>query len=112
MTHVHVGDLASATEIPAGGTLSRTVHRDDRLRVVAFGFDEGQELTEHTAAMPAVVQVLRGRLRLTLGGETVEAVPGSWTWMEAHLPHSVVAVEPSVMLLTMVRDPASSGDAA
>jgi quercetin dioxygenase-like cupin family protein len=98
-------DLAAEVEIPAEGTLSRVLYRDDRVRVVIFAFDSAQELTEHTAARDAVIQVVKGRLRLTLGDEVVEAAAGSWVHMPAHLPHSVVALEPSVMLLTMLLAP-------
>ena len=98
-------DVAAQVEIPTDGTLSRTLFADDRLRVVVFAFDTGQVLTEHTAGVPAVIEVIRGRLRLTLGDQPVEeAAPGCWIHMPAHLPHSVVALEPSVMLLTMLRD--------
>jgi quercetin dioxygenase-like cupin family protein len=95
-------DIASEVEIPQDGTLSRVLYKDERLRLVVFAFDAGQELTEHTAAVPAVVQVLRGRLQLTLGAEEVTADPGTWIQMPAKLPHSVRALEPSVMLLTML----------
>jgi quercetin dioxygenase-like cupin family protein len=95
-------DLAGEVEIPQDGTLSRVLHQDDRLRLVVFAFDSGQELTEHTAAVPAVVQVLRGRLHLTLGSEEVDAEPGAWIRMPAKLPHSVRALEPNIMLLTML----------
>jgi quercetin dioxygenase-like cupin family protein len=97
-------DIATEVEIPRDGTLSRVLYQDERLRLVVFAFDAGQELTEHTAAIPAVVQVLRGRLHLTLGAEEVTADPGSWIRMPAKLPHSVRALEPSVMLLTMLPD--------
>jgi quercetin dioxygenase-like cupin family protein len=90
-------------DVPPDGTLSKVVYKDDMVRVVAFAFDAGQELTEHTASVPAVVQVLSGSLRLTLGSETVEARTGSWTHMPAGLPHAIVALEPSTMLLTLIR---------
>ncbi len=106
--HALLADLISATEIPHEGTLSKVVFKNDRLRVVVFAFDRDQELTEHTAALPAVVQVLSGHLRLTMGEETVEVRPGDWAYMEARLPHSVVALEPSVMLLTMLQAPVAA----
>jgi len=95
-------DIAAEVEIPPNGTLSRVLYKDERLRLVVFAFDAGQELTEHTASVPAVVQVVRGRLHLTLGTEEVTADPGTWIRMPAKLPHSVLALEPSVMLLTML----------
>lgn len=102
-TQTFLADLATSTEIPQEGTLSKVVFKNDQVRVVVFAFDQDQELTEHTAALPAIVQVLSGHLRLTMGSETVEAKPGDWAHMAAKLPHSVVAVEPSVMLLTMLK---------
>ena len=101
-THTFLTGLISATEIPHEGTLSKVVFKNDQIRAVVFAFDRDQELTEHTAALPAIVQVLSGHLRLTMGSETVEAKPGDWAHMPAKLPHSVVAIEPSVMLLTML----------
>lgn len=91
------------TEIPADGILSRTLHADDRARVVLFAFAEGQELTEHTAAVPAQIMFLKGEFRLTLGEDVVEARPGTWVHMPAHLPHSLLARTPAVMALTLLR---------
>jgi quercetin dioxygenase-like cupin family protein len=79
------------------------VFDNDELRVVVFAFDRGQELSEHAATTPAVVQVISGRLRITLDDVDHEIHPGSWVHMEAHVNHSVVALEPSVMLLTLQR---------
>jgi quercetin dioxygenase-like cupin family protein len=104
--HTFLADLAASTEIPSEGTLSKVVFKDDQIRVLIFAFDQGQELTEHTASMPAIVQVVSGSLRLTMGDETVEMSPGDWAHMAAGLPHSVEAHEPSVMLLTMLRNSA------
>ena len=97
-------DIAAEVDIPENGTLSRVLYKDDRLRLVVFAFDTGQELTEHTASVPAVVQVVRGRLTVTLGTDEYEVGSEAWIHMPAKLPHSVVALEPTVMLLTMLRD--------
>ncbi len=96
-------DVAAEVAVPRDGTLSRVLYADDRLRLVAFAFDAGQELTEHTSALPAVIQVVSGRLELSLGEDEVAAEPGTWIHMPARLPHSVRATEPSVMLLTMLK---------
>ena len=104
-THTYIADLAATVEIPANGILSRTVYSDAAINVVLFGFDAGQELSEHTAARPALLQILSGEARLTLGGETVEARAGSWAHMPAGLPHSVQALTPVVMQLTLLPVP-------
>lgn len=102
MEYTFLPDLAAEVEIPADGTLSRVLHRDGRLRLVVFAFDTGQELTEHTAAVPAVVQVISGRIEMGLAGDTVIVEPGGWLRMDAHLAHSLVALEPTVLALTML----------
>lgn len=98
-----VEDLVSATEISPDATLSRVVASEGPVRVVAFGFDQGQELTEHTASVPVIVQVLTGSLTVTVGGESHRMTPSSWMYLDPREPHSVFAEEPSRMLLTMVR---------
>jgi quercetin dioxygenase-like cupin family protein len=93
---------AEMPEIPPNGTLSRTVFKNDSLKVVLFGFDAGQELSEHTASSPAILHFLSGEARLSLGGEEQAAHPGSWVYMPAHLPHSIQAHSPVVMLLLLL----------
>lgn len=83
-------------------TVSRTVLRAEGVRVVEFAFDAGQELTEHTAAMPVVLQTLRGRFDVTADGRTVELAPGDLMHLRTRVPHALVALEPSVLQLTMV----------
>ncbi|HSG78763.1 MAG TPA: cupin domain-containing protein [Acidimicrobiia bacterium] len=102
MGYTFIPDVASEVPVSADGTLSRVLHRTDRLRLVAFSFDRGQELTEHTAAVPVALQVVTGRLRVDIDDDSFEVGPGGWLHMEAHLAHGVVALEPTVALLTML----------
>ncbi len=96
-------DLAAEVQIPQDGTLSRVLHNDERLRLVIFAFDEGQELTDHSAGVAAVIQVVTGRLEVDLAGDTTEIDARSWIHMPPRLPHAVRALEPSIMLLTMLK---------
>ena len=96
-------NLVGFVEPPPTGTLSRTLHADESVRVVVFGFAEGEELTEHASSRPALLQVLRGELELTLDGESVRAREGAWVQMSAGLRHAIRARTPAVMLLTLVQ---------
>ena len=98
-----IENLLDEVEIPKNGTLSRVMFNADGLRVVLFAFDTGEQLTDHSATVPAIVQVIKGRLEITLGDQTIEIDPGSWIHMDANLTHAVVALEPSVMILTLQR---------
>ncbi|MDH4161033.1 MAG: cupin domain-containing protein [Actinomycetota bacterium] len=104
MTHATVfADLAAELPVPDDGTLSRTLYQDEDLRLVGFAFAAGEELSSHASALSVAIQVLQGRLQLTLGEEPAELVAGGWVHMPPHLPHAVTALEPTVMLLTMVK---------
>ncbi len=103
-TYHYISDLsAQVGEIPPDSILSRTLVDSDRVKAVLFGFATGQELSEHTASMPAVVHILSGTARLTLGEETRSAGPGTWVHMPAWMKHSVSAVTPVVMLLLLLK---------
>lgn len=93
----------SLPEIPQDSILSRTLHTDDDVRVVLFSFAAGQELSEHTASVPATILILQGEADLTLGGDKMIGKPGTVAHMAANLPHSVYAKTPVVMLLVMIR---------
>jgi quercetin dioxygenase-like cupin family protein len=101
-SYTYLPDLASQ-EIPADGILSRTVHQDAHVKAVIFAFAAGQELSEHTASMPAILHILRGDVTLGLGDDVVEAHAGAWVHMPAQLRHSVRATTPVVMLLLLLK---------
>ncbi|HEY7755036.1 MAG TPA: cupin domain-containing protein [Actinomycetota bacterium] len=103
MSHTVIADAMDAVAIQEGSVVSKVVHRDEDLDVTVFGFDAGEGLTEHRASRAAIVQVLSGRLRFTADGEDLDAGPGFWLHMTAGTPHAIVAVEPTVMLLTLLR---------
>jgi quercetin dioxygenase-like cupin family protein len=97
-----IADVAALVEVAVESTVSRTVLKASGARLVLFAFDSGQELTEHTAAMPVLLQVLDGRLRVTADGRDVLLAPGGVVHLEARVPHSVLALQPSRLLLTML----------
>jgi quercetin dioxygenase-like cupin family protein len=89
--------------IQPGSVVSKVIHRDDALNVTVFGFDAEEGLSEHQARQAAVVQVLSGRLRFTVDGEDLDLGPGLWLHMSPGTPHALEALEPTVMLLTLVQ---------
>jgi quercetin dioxygenase-like cupin family protein len=101
--HVYVPDVKTLAPIPDRGILSQTIHNDDNIKVVHFGFATGEELSEHQASMPAILEVVCGDVRLTMGDETFDAGPGAWIHMAANLPHSVYANSPATILLTLLK---------
>ena len=90
------------------GIASRVLAKTAGGNVTLFAFDAGEGLSEHTAPFDALVIVLNGALTLTIGGQAVNAAPGTIVRMPAHVPHAVDAAAASGMLLIMLREPAAA----
>jgi quercetin dioxygenase-like cupin family protein len=93
--------IAELPELPPDSIISRTLFQDDRMKAILFGFAAGQELSEHTSSKTAILHLLQGEARLTLGEDTFEAQAGAWVRMPPHLPHSILAKTPLILLLLM-----------
>ncbi len=91
-------------EIPGHSIISRTIHSDEKVKVVLFGFAPGQELSEHTASMPAMLYIVSGEADLTLGNDRFSVQTGSLVHMSANLSHSIHARTPTTMLLLLLRN--------
>lgn len=102
-------DLDRLVQVADGGIVSRELARSAGGTVTLFGFDAGQQLSEHTAPFDALVQVLDGELEITIGGEPVRVATGQVVLMPAGVPHALRAASPSRMLLTMLREPRKEG---
>ena len=101
--YTHILDLAKEAQPPANGILSRTIFQDDRIKAVVFGFGQGEELSEHTASMPAMLFFVKGEATVALGDDMQEAKAGTWVHMPAGLKHTIKAKTPVVMLLVLLK---------
>lgn len=95
--------LAELVSYAEGAVVSRTLMANDAGTLTLFAFDVGQALSEHSAPFDAIVQVLDGRLELTIGGQSVTAGAGQMVVMPANVPHAVRADQQAKVLLTMMK---------
>ncbi|XZE34959.1 cupin domain-containing protein [Pirellulaceae bacterium SH501] len=102
-TSTAFADLASEVEVQPGGTLSKTVYQDEFLKIIVFAFDTDQELSEHTAAVPAILHFLEGAATVTFGDQTMVSSANSFIHMAAKLPHSIRAHKPTKMVLLLLK---------
>jgi len=94
---------ASLVEVQPGAVVSREIISKPQGTVTVFAFDEGQGLSEHTVPYDALVHVLEGRVRITLGGVAHEVAEGELVIMPAGIPHALDALMPFKMMLIMIR---------
>jgi beta-alanine degradation protein BauB len=81
------------------------VLRSPQAEVVVFQFGAGQELHEHTAHHPVLIQAIAGHLQLDHGDERVDLRPGDLLYLPAMEAHSVTAVEHSTLTVTILLTP-------
>jgi quercetin dioxygenase-like cupin family protein len=102
-TYTHISDLAKEVQPPEKGILSRTIFNDEKVKAVIFGFAQDEELSEHTASMPAIIHFLQGEATVGLGDEKHEVKAGTWVHMPTGQRHSIQAKTPVVMLLLLLK---------
>jgi quercetin dioxygenase-like cupin family protein len=95
-------NIAALADYQTGSVVSRQVTKAEGGNVTLFAFDEGQELSEHTAPFDAFVHILDGQAEIKISGKAYLLNPGDGIIMPANQPHSVKAVQQFKMLLTMV----------
>jgi quercetin dioxygenase-like cupin family protein len=86
-----MGAAAEMVVAQAGSVVSRTVVDGSGGGVTLFAFAPGEGLSEHTSTKHALVHMLEGRARFTLGDESFSAAAGDLVAMPAHVPHALAA---------------------
>ena len=98
----YIPDLNTPPLIPPKDSIiSKILVKNDALEVTMFALDAGQELSEHTSAFPAIIEILDGEGSMTLDKKEVQLFQGTWIYIEPNLPHSLMAATPLIMLLTL-----------
>jgi quercetin dioxygenase-like cupin family protein len=101
-TYVLIENLAELlTSDQPDSIVSRTFHKAAGWKAILFGFDAGQELSEHTSSQAVILQIIEGTAQVVVGEDKRELGVGSWLYMPPYLKHSVYAQTPMKMLLMM-----------
>lgn len=95
--------LADLVNYQAGSVVSRTIVKRPMGTVTLFAFDEGEGLSEHTAAFDALAHVLEGEAEIMISGKAIRTKAGEAVLMPAHQPHALKAITRFKMALTMLR---------
>jgi len=99
-----VMDLKSMLDYQEESIVSRVILKEKKGNITLFAFDKGQELSEHTAPFDAVVQVLDGKVKVSIDGKPNNLSAGQIIIMPANIPHALYAEEKFQMILTMIKD--------
>ena len=84
-----------------GQVVSKTLVQNDLVSVTLFSFDKGEEISTHAAGGDAMVTVLEGTGRFTVGGDVFILNEGETIIMPKDIPHAVFGEEKFKMQLVV-----------
>lgn len=95
---LHLKDLV---DYQPGQVVSKTLVQNDLVSMTLFSFDKSEEISTHTAGGDAMVTVLEGTGRFTVGQDVFVLREGDTLIMPKGIPHAVFGEERFKMQLTV-----------
>ena len=94
--------LKEQVDYQPGQVVSKTLAQNKAVSVTLFAFDKGEEISSHDSTGDAMVTVLEGVGRFTVGGVPHIVKAGETLVMPATVPHAVYGEEAFKWMLTVV----------
>lgn len=93
--------LKDLVDYQKGQVVSKTLVQNEYVSMTLFSFDKGEEISTHASGGDAMVTVLDGTGRFTVGGEVFILNEGETLIMPKDVPHAVYGDERFKMQLTV-----------
>ena len=94
-------ELKSLVDYQDGQVVSKTLVQNDYVSVTIFSFDKGEEISTHASGGDAMVTVLEGTGRFTIGGDVFILNECETIVMPKDVPHAVFGEEKFKMELVV-----------
>lgn len=82
------------------GIRRRTLANSEQMMQMEVVLDEGSVLPAHAHPQEQITYVIRGRLRMTIGGVPHELTAGDVALMPGNMPHGVEVLEDTLVIDT------------
>ena len=96
------GSSETAENTGGGRPHASVLIANDSVKIVLFSFAAGDELREHAAHHPVLIEVRSGAVEFTGQDRTYRLEPGECLHLTPKLRHAVRALAPSVLTVTML----------
>lgn len=93
--------LANEIQYQPGQVVSKTLVQNQLVSVTLFSFDKGEEISTHSAGGDAMVTVIDGTGRFTVGDDVFILQSGETLIMPKNIPHAVFGEEKFKMILVV-----------
>ena len=91
--------LKDLVDYQKGQVVSKTLVQNELVSMTIFSFDKGEEISTHAAGGDAMVTVLDGKGKFTVGGDVFVLTEGETLNMPKDIPHAVYGEEQFKMQL-------------
>lgn len=91
--------LKNLVKYQKGQVVSKTLVQNEQVSMTIFSFDKDEEISTHAAGGDAMVTVLEGTGKFTVGGEVFILHEGETLIMPKDVPHAVYGEEQFKMQL-------------
>jgi len=95
-------ELCDLVSYQDGQIVSKTLVQNENVSLTLFAFDKDEEISTHSSHGDAMVNVLDGVARITIGDEKYEIEAGQTIVMPAEIPHAVYAAVRMKFMLTVL----------
>ena len=93
--------LKERVDYMPGQVISKTLVQNEKVSMTIFSFDKSEEISTHAAGGDAMVTVLEGTGKFTVGGEEFILNEGETLIMPKDIPHAVFGQEKFKMQLVV-----------
>lgn len=94
-------ELKDEIDYQTGQVVSKTLVQNDAVSMTLFSFDKGEEISTHESGGDAMVTVLDGTGRFTVGDDVFVLNAGETLIMPKGIPHAVFGEEKFKMQLVV-----------
>lgn len=100
--HERVVSLANELSATSGQIVSKTLAQNSAVSITLFAFSKGEEISSHESDGDAMVTVLEGTGKFTVGKNEYLLKENETLIMPSYIPHAVFAEEAFKMLLIVI----------
>ncbi len=93
--------LKDLVEYQSGQVVSKTLVQNEKVSMTIFSFDKNEEISTHAASGDAMVTVLEGKGKFTVGNDVFILNAGETLIMPKDIPHAVYGEEQFKMQLVV-----------
>lgn len=100
--HEKILTLQDEISVQKQMVVSKTLVQNEAVSITLFAFAKGEEISTHESTGDAMVYVLEGTGKFTVGGKEYICKAGESLIMPAGIPHAVYGMEDFKWMLTVV----------